>query len=346
MGTLRIQGQIDINQFWPAGSSDADTTKIKLIVGSNSFKYRAGNSGAFKTTKVYYGAKSKGSITSEVVKTSKKTGEQTITVRLQGVDAPELHYKASPLKKTADVSDAERAAFNEINEERRQCFAESATVALAIYLSQFADNKGMIKATFETQVDAPHEAVDTYGRFVGNIIIGNKKDINLWLVENGWGLPAFYTSMKTDEIDLFLKAWKKGKTKKNRTGKAITTDLNHFDWDLIYRKPPVEEDFSVGDDKGAVIYPKVYRRQVAWQVSAHVGIHQLDFKSYLAKSPDQLVMLDEFLDNEGDLNTTTVYALHDCIDDNNKLTSAPHELIFKEKPGKLINSKDKEIVKW
>ena len=41
MGTLRIKGTIELNQFWPLGSSDADTTKMKLIVGEDSFQFKA-----------------------------------------------------------------------------------------------------------------------------------------------------------------------------------------------------------------------------------------------------------------------------------------------------------------
>ncbi|MEI9911090.1 MAG: hypothetical protein WDO71_16280 [Bacteroidota bacterium] len=94
MGTLRIHGTIDLIQFWPKGSSDADTTKIKLVVGANSFEYKKEGAASFKKTNAFKGAKSRGTITADVIKTSAATGLQTITVRLQGVDAPELHFRA------------------------------------------------------------------------------------------------------------------------------------------------------------------------------------------------------------------------------------------------------------
>ena len=91
MGILRIKGLIELDQFWPVGESDADTTKIKLLVGDNSFEYKETGTDSFKVTTAFKDAVSKGQGTTPVIKTRKKDGVQTITVRLQGVDAPELH---------------------------------------------------------------------------------------------------------------------------------------------------------------------------------------------------------------------------------------------------------------
>jgi hypothetical protein len=57
MGLLRVTGSIDLSQFWPAGDSDADTTKVVVSVDAGSFRFRAGVSGAFKVTKVFRNTK-------------------------------------------------------------------------------------------------------------------------------------------------------------------------------------------------------------------------------------------------------------------------------------------------
>ena len=346
MGTLRIYGTIDIKQFWPSGSSDADTTKIKLIVGKNSFEYKEDTEEKFTTTKVFKNAISKGQGSKPVINTSKRDGTQTITVRLQGVDAPELHYRAAPLKRLDDISDAEREKFNSINEERRQCFAESATYALAKHLKQYMDEDGLIPAVFESNVEKPFEVVDTYGRFVGNIYVGEQEDINVWLVANGWALPAFYTSMDIEEIQVFLDAWAKGKKKANRLGTFTSKDVNEFDWKMLYRKPSAEIKFKSGEDKGRVLMPKIFRRQTAWMISKKVGVitKTTSFKTYLKKTPDQLILLNDLL-SEG-LHSATVYALHNFVSADNLITKKPEELIFKEKPGTLVNSKGVKIEKW
>lgn len=346
MGTLRIHGTIDISQFWPKGSNDADTTKIKLTVGEDSFEYKEDGASSFKKTKVFEDAISKGQGSKPVITTSKKTGARTITVRLQGVDAPELHYKAAPLKRSADISDTEREKFNEINEERRQCLAESATVALANHLKQYQNEDGIIEAIYETSVDKPFEVIDTYGRFIGNIKVGKQHDINLWLVENGWGMPAFYTSMSADEINAFLAVWKKGKNKVGRVGKSISKDATKFDWKLLYRKPSEDIKFKLLEDKGKVLMPKIFRRQCSWFVAKKAGAIEktTGFKAFLAKSPDQLVLLEDLLNNG--IHSAIVYSLHDFVDTKNKVLKNPEQLVFKEKPGTLVNGKGKKVVSW
>lgn len=39
-GFLKIQGRIPLEQFWPKGESDADTTNSKVEVGQGAFRFR------------------------------------------------------------------------------------------------------------------------------------------------------------------------------------------------------------------------------------------------------------------------------------------------------------------
>ncbi len=347
MGTLRIHGTIDLAQFWPVGESDADTTKIKLVVGKKSFEYKKEGASKFSATNAYKDAISKGQVSKQVITTSKKTGLQTITVRLQGIDAPELHYRGAPLKTSSAISAAKRKNYNALNAERRQCYAETSTHALSRHLKKFATAAGVIKAVFETNVAEPADAIDTYGRFVGNIRIGSN-DINSWLVENGWGHPAFYTSMSKEEIGVFMAAWKKGKTKSNRPGKSLSLNATEFDWKLLYREPHKDNPiaFTPGEDKGKVLMPKIFRRQVAWMVSKETKVisGSTSFQAYLKKKPDQLVLLDDFLTNG--INSAKVFALHEFVSTNNKVSKKPEELVFKEKSGTLENSNGQKITAW
>lgn len=350
MGTLRINGTIDLQQFWPKGSSDADTTKMKIVLAVNqrSFEYRPTGKTKFTVTHAFDNAISKGQGSKPVITTRKKDGLQTITVRLQGVDAPELHYKAAPLKASTGVSSAKRQAFNTANKERRQAFGESATVALAKYLKQYANTAGIVKATFESEVDHPFDVVDTYGRFVGDIKV-KSKDINLWLVENGWGFPTFYTSMSAAEINTFLTAWKTGKTKAGRLGKNYSKNASIFNDKLLYEPTaslPAGFKFNLGDDKGKVLMPKIFRRQVSWMVQKETKVipASTSFQAYLKKTPDQLVLLNDFLVNG--IHAAKVFFLHDFVNSNAMVAKNPEELVFQEKPGTLVDAKGKKITDW
>jgi endonuclease YncB( thermonuclease family) len=107
-----------------------------------------------------------------------------ITVRLQGIDAPELHYRAGPLAKSRpEVTPAKRQEFNALNKiARRQYWAETATVALARKLANLDNAK--VACEVYSLVDHPYELVDTYGRVVGNVRVGTdfRIDVNVWLV--------------------------------------------------------------------------------------------------------------------------------------------------------------------
>jgi endonuclease YncB( thermonuclease family) len=345
MGTLQIKGTISLNQFWPISSSDADTTKIKLFIDANSFFYRPDGSSNFKKTSVFDDAIAKGQGSGPVINTSKKDGSKTITVRLQGVDAPELHYRAAPLKSSSGASDEIRKKYNVLNKERRQHFAESATVALTKHLAKFAKD-GIVQAVFESTVEYPYEVVDTYGRFIGNIMAAGANDINLWLVENGWCTPSFYSSMSATEINAFISAWEKGKKLQGRTSRSLTKNAGFFNENMLYREPGTAAAFTIGDDKGKTIIPKIFRRQVAWQLSLRAGLTAAgtSFSSFLKQSPDELLLLKDFL--EHDVNSAKTRFLHDMIAPNDTILKAPEELVFKEKPGTLVNAAGKKIIAW
>ena len=203
-GMLRVRGKLNVKQFWPIGTSDADTVNLLVEVGENSFQF-APDGKNFRTTKVLLGAISRGKGSKPVV--SKKS---TITIRLQGIDAPELHYKAAPLGTKIKASAARRAAFNAANKERFQHWGDSAAAALGKKAATFGSDA--VDCEFVSLVEAPNEVTDVYGRFIGNVRLGKKFDfdINGWLVEQGFAYPTFYTSMTKDEIEEYLTAMAKG----------------------------------------------------------------------------------------------------------------------------------------
>jgi len=93
MGLLRVKGTIDSGQFWPKGTSDADTAVI--VVAVDAFQFQAASGGPFKTTHAFEGALVHGRQGAK----APIDGKGRVRVRLQGIDALELHYQPSPLGK-------------------------------------------------------------------------------------------------------------------------------------------------------------------------------------------------------------------------------------------------------
>jgi endonuclease YncB( thermonuclease family) len=323
MGLLKIKGQLPLDQFWPQGSSDADTSKIKIKVDANSFAF-AENGRSFHPTKVFNHAQVRGKSRKMLI------NDDQIVVRLQGIDATELHYKAGALAAgRAEVTAAKRLAYNRWNaHERRQYWAETATIALAKKLSDFG--KTSVACTVVSQVDAPFEVADTYGRVVGNVQLRGGFDINVWLCEQGWAFPAFYSSMTEEEIHILLAATRKA-LRKARLWPSLTDDLNHFEADLLYRKngPP-----KPAEDKGDVVMPKLFRRQVAFQAEKKAKLFGGSFKKFLERAKDECLLTEDFL--EQGVHTAPTHLLSDFVQ-GNRFTLTPEALVFKEKPASLVD---------
>src|SRR5215475_9122766 len=129
-GLLEVSGTLDLTQFWPAGESDADTAKVHLS-GANAFRFREHPGDAFKITHAFDGAQVHGKGVKDAID---KQGR--ITIRLQAIDAPELHYR--PVAPTLDKkkpTDKQRKAFNAANANFRQHYGETAAVELFTFLS-------------------------------------------------------------------------------------------------------------------------------------------------------------------------------------------------------------------
>src|SRR5438093_13575570 len=125
-----------------------------------------------------------------------KNGE--VTVRLNRGHATELHYQPSPLAPTEKkgLNAAKRDAYHSVTHSYRQFLGATATKALRDFLA--TTGKPALDCQVFTQVDKPGDVFDTYGRLVGDIeatIGGKLVNINQWLVEQGWAVPTFDSSM-------------------------------------------------------------------------------------------------------------------------------------------------------
>jgi endonuclease YncB( thermonuclease family) len=336
MGTLKVIGQIELKQFWPDGLSDADTSSVIISVNQDSFFYRKNNSSPFRKTKAFYNSYVVGKAKSKLVKNNK------IKVRLQGIDAPELHCKAPVLAASPDITPDIRKQYNSKNKDFRQNLSESSTVALSKFL------KGINKTVIDCEVlsynvEAPREVVDTYGRFVANLIVKkkNKKyDLNLWLAKEGWVVPTFYTSMSPEEIEDLLTAAKTGKKKKNRVWKKLSSDTGKFKYSQQIRKNVTS--FKVGEDVGALIMPKLFRRQTGYELQKKIKMFAGTFAQFLTKSKDPFYKLDDFL-NEG--FEAKLHYLDECFK-NKKFLLSPEDMIFREKYSNVVDEKGNDVETW
>src|SRR5262245_40285004 len=115
MGLLRVKGTIDINQFWPTGTSpnilsDADTVHVQ-VDPKTSFVFEGNVTRAFDFAWITTRKKKDGSKSPVYVIVSQQTSNAHIKIRLQGIDAPELHYNVNKKKPEVRQRWGKRTAF-------------------------------------------------------------------------------------------------------------------------------------------------------------------------------------------------------------------------------------------
>ncbi len=293
MGTLTVSGILRANQFWPQGRSDADTASIELTIkGTKSFVF-IDDAGNRRSTSVFENAEVVGQHgRSPVIKKSKKATTRKITIRLQGIDAPELHYQPQvPGSKGKGVV-----------HPFRQSLGETCANALHTFVVAFGEPEIACEAV--TLVRHPSDVCDVYGRVVANIVLirgGSRIDVNHWLLREGWALPAFYNSMSKAEILAVLADYQTAK-QQNRglfSKRLVTPKLASFDPQHIERKGPAL--FQPFSDEGPVNFPKFFRRQAEHYVSLAVNKNTPpDLVGYIANKPTDLALeRDKFLKLKG-----------------------------------------------
>jgi len=340
VGLLEVEGTIEVKQFWPEGRSDADTTKVVVTIAPDAIRFRKEDSAPFQPTRVFEGAKVKGRTSTAPIKNGK------LTVRLQGIDAPELHYQPSPLS-TAEkrgLTEAKKQAYHEVTHSYRQFLGATASKALHDFLGH-AGAPALPCRVF-THVDAPNEVFDTYGRLVGDIEVtvgGETIDINHWLVEQGFAYPTFYSSMNEDEIRAFLALAKAARAKKLPVWKHLAKTIGAFDFDL--REPRAGETAVLATDQGPVIPPKLYRRYANWSARKKAKITSQTFQKFLSEGsggkPDTCYETSDFLANGVHAATPRNFA--EFVEGGTTIKFQPEGLVFGEAPSSLVGADGKVI---
>jgi len=307
-----VRGFFESSQFYPQGNSDADTLNVKVAMASFVDENGKEKSVFGDLQKARYDEKQPaGTILKKRVMAS-----GGLRVRLQGIDAPELHYR---VKDTFYRQPRGAYAARRLNEALRFYSGDAQPCEIV------------------TRVDSPAQAFDIFGRLVGDVFIGagmEKQNINLQLLREGLAVPTFYDSMEVDEINVALDAARRGRAAQDSIWKQYTAEMT-LDQSLVSPHPGSPIDVEK-PDLGLVILPKLFRR-----LSTHIlaaGGSLQTFKASLAQGnengPEKVRRTAEFLSGQG-----SPIALADFIDsttpDRPLLSVDPGDLIFLEAPGQL-----------
>jgi len=340
MGLLRVKGTIDLSQFWPKGGahnvlSDADTVHVK-VNPATSFVFEGNVTRAFDFAWIKINKNKKtGKQTPQYVIVSQTTADARIKIRLQGIDAPELHYHVDQKKP-----------------EVRQNWGERATLELANFLKARASGKTTIDCFVETLVKLPDDVFDIYGRFVGDIMIADGSkivNVNHWLVEHGWAFPTHYNSAQPGEIDAINKLWSSRKD-------GIRASVNSRATNDMYGLPAGkagDNPASAKTDKGRVVLPKMFRRLVGFSEDSKGAKTLQEFLGLDKNKKDLVIDLAKFktLTPAQRANPTAknskvpLVRLNKLVKNDNRLVPKPETLVFVEKAATIKNN-DGPVKDW
>jgi endonuclease YncB( thermonuclease family) len=277
-GLLELRGTVAPDDVFPEGHSDADTLHVTLSASRAACRFRRAPGEAWVPVPleraVVFGRGRRAVV----------DARGRVTVRLEGLDAPELHLRGA-------------RGLN-----LRQPYAISAASALHTRLRRLG--RGPLPCRVWTAVDSPGEAFDTYGRLVGVIaVLGARAelDVNAWLLAQGWALPSFYTSTPQPQMTAYalLAAAARGA----RRGLWASGEARRLSLDDALSFPPPHGN---PDTRAPVLMPKLFRR-AAWGRAATAAdvcfLRRLFLRDALAAPP---LRLGELVDPEGRVRRRSV----------------------------------------
>jgi len=302
-GLLEVQGTIDVTQFWPAGHSDADTAKVLVTVAAGTVRFREDATKPFRATNFLNGATVGIPVNGKFKPAVNAKGQ--LTIRLQGIDAPELHFQPSALVKS-EFPGLDPTAFGakktqyrnaKVVHPYRQLLGATTSKALHDFLA--SGGPPVLPCRVFTQVDVPNDVFDKYGRMVADIEVkigGKTVNINQWTVRTGASFPTFYSSMSDPEIKTVRALAKTAQSKKLGVWKQLTKTIGAFDFALL--EPAIGQTSVLATDVGPVIFPKLYRRQTNWAARKKSAVSNATLQQFLdAQKADQCYRTDDFLAN-------------------------------------------------
>ena len=320
-------GKIRTRNFWPRGTSDADT--IKLDISSGGIFYGGLDSEFLDQTHVFEGAYT---FDDENEKKPLINKKEIVEVRLEGIDAPELHL---PI----EYEGFETKHF-------RQFFGKTSTIKLGDVLGDDL----LLDCEVWSFADEPRDLFDAYGRLIGTAIVfldderKTELNVNQWLVNSGWAMPTFYTSMPKEQIELLLELGMTAQAKNRGLWRYYYEEVDREDLTLTFDYR--DRRYNAAADRGPVLLPKIFRRAADWARGIELGLidPQQTFKEFLAsRLPDIFYFTTDYL--EYGINAMIPqYYLEDVITDDGVVELTPFEAVFKEKPS-LIYDRNDELIR-
>jgi hypothetical protein len=359
MGFVEIGGKVDVFQYWPHGASDVDTLKFVPIPESATY-----TSGAV-STKVWPFFEHGGTFQPDDNKPGeirfkpilRKSGGVSLSVRLQGIDAPETHYAPNFREGMFDGDYAQWIAKHVARQKSyrqpygKLCtdlFANGVRTAIGVGSFSSASPEVLVDAKLKILADGINGSVDVFGRVIGYVTLsGNGRDVvlNDFALSEGFAFCSFYGGMALDELkrlsDLYAGHGTAPATK-SQLRNNLSNQLRDFEPELWTTRSMRDTD---RDDNGADSFrskcfdPKLFRRCIDW-VGRKEALNELTpLLDYMRSNDEEIALISDFIAAKGDWERSRKFAMGSLLSKDGSFRYRPGEVVFESRPVEVVNDK-------
>lgn len=363
MGLVEIAGKVDVFQYWPHGPSDVDTLRFKPDLASAQYVTNGTsvNVGAFFERGGIFQPDDNNPGEERFRSIVRTAGGKSLSVRLQGIDAPETHYAPNFREGMFDGDYAEWIAKHIARQKSyrqpygKLCtdfFATGVRALLGIGPYNATTPEVLVDAEVKILADGINGAVDVYGRVIGYVtLIGNGQEIvlNDYALSHGFAFCSFYGTMAIDEMkrlaDIFANHGTGG-TQKSHLRSNLSRQLRDFEPDLWTTKSMRDTD---RDDNGTDTFrskcfdPKLFRRCIDWVGRREALSDMTTLLDYMRLNDEEIVLLSDFIAAAGDWNKARKFTMGSLIAKNGEFSYKPGEVIFESRPVAIVNDQHQPL---
>lgn len=335
-GKVKITGKIYVDQFYSLGGrSDADTVRIYLDPESVEFRRNEEAEWQKRLTlfnNAYYYDEEKKNWKKIAVKDKGHNNQEYLKIRLQGIDAPELHCLAN--QADLRLSSTHYRNFSSLNTmfEYRQYWGARAARELAAFLNSESiveDGEKYVMGYAISSVDTPNNLFDKFGRAVADIVIIDREEHHINLNQY----------MSNEEIETLMKCDRNALDNSAGIRPSYTNKIVPFNFNLFYRDEDGVQS-KIENDKGPLNLPKFFRKQLDYEALIKSGSKKdreshselKSLKGYIRYRENECYKLQEFLENR---HCATKYSLSEFIDENGYINAEPGSLVNIESDSKI-----------
>lgn len=359
MGFVQISGKVDVFQYWPHDASDVDT--LKFIPDLSSATYFSDsppvNVGAFFQDGGIFQPDDNKPGEEKFRPIVRKFGGIWLSVRLQGIDAPETHYAPNFREGMFDGDYAKWIAKHVSRQKSyRQPYGKLCTDLFGSGIREKFDIRSpgstapevLVDAKLKILADSINGAVDVFCRVVGYAtLVGNGQEVvaNDYALSNGFAFCSFYGSMAIEEmarLSELYDAHGAGGASKSHLRRNVSRQLRDFEPELWTTRSMRDTD---RDDNGADSFPskcfdpKMFRRCIDWVGRREALGEPAALLDYMRANSEEVAHRIDFVAAGGKWENSRKITMGSLIGEDGAFLYRPGDVVFESRPVTVVNER-------